>query len=151
MQETFLREDIGEGEVQTTEMLYCPIMGTRGPMPNFAAAWREQHQHNWVFNPWTGQKRSLCDIEQDPDGRLLLPPGEKPTAEWERHILQLIRAEGALGQFRLRGWEGRLNAQRLIVVLRKGNQSLTFRLTEAKDEERYYKLLRLEVLRLALQ
>ncbi|BCL91903.1 hypothetical protein ACNRBV_17575 [Ralstonia pseudosolanacearum] len=138
--------------MQTTEMLYCPLMGTRGPVPNAASAWREQHQHAvWVFNPWTGQKRSLCDIEQDPDGRLLLPPGEKPTAEWERHILQLIRAEGALGQFRLRGWAGRLDAQRLIVILHRGEQSLTFRLTEPKDEERYYQLLRLEVLRLALQ
>ncbi|WP_224078057.1 hypothetical protein [Cupriavidus laharis] len=138
--------------MQTTEMLYCPITGTRGPVPNTAAAWRERHRHTvWEFNPWTGQKRSLCDIEQDPDGRLLLPPGEVPTAEWERHVLQLIRAEGALGQFRLRGWEGRLDAQRLIVLLRKGEQSLAFRLTEPKDEERYYQLLRLEVLRFALQ
>lgn len=138
--------------MQTTEMLYCPVTGERGPVPITAAAWREQHRHTaWVFNPWTGQKRSLGDVEQDPDGRLLLPPGEKPTAEWESHILQLIRAEGALGQFRLRGWAGRLDAQQLIVVLQKGEQSLTFRLTEPKDEGRYYQLLRLEVLRHALQ
>jgi hypothetical protein len=147
----FLREDTG-GEVQTTEMIYCPMTGIRGPVLDNAAAWREQHRHAlWEFNPWTGQRRSPRDIEQDPDGKLLLPPGETPTGEWERHILMLIRADGALGQFMRVGWAGKLDAQQLIVKLSKEEQALTFRLTEPADEQRYYQLLHLEVWRVATQ
>lgn len=150
MQEAFLCEDKG-GEVQTTEMLYCPMMGIRGPVPDTAVAWREQYRHAWAFNPWTGHRRSRLDIEQDPDGRLLIPTGEKPTGEWERHILMELRASGALGQFKRFGWAGKLDAQQLIVKLSKDEQALTFRLTDPDDEERYYGLLNLEAWRVATQ
>lgn len=148
VQEAFLREDKGV-EVQTAKMLYCPMMGTREPLPDIAAAWREQHQHAWVFNPWTGHQRSPDAIECDPDGRLLLPPGETPTGEWETYILMAVRADGALGQFKRFGWTGKLDFQQLTVKLRKGEYDLTFSLTEPKDEERYYQLLNLEAWRYA--
>lgn len=137
--------------MQITEMLYCPMMGTRGPLPDTAAAWREQYRHAWVFNPWTGQQRSPIAIEQDPDGRLLIPPGETPTVEWERHFLMAWRAEGALGQFKRFGWTGRLDSQQLIVKLCKAEQALTFRLADQVDEERYYELLHAEAWRFATE
>lgn len=150
MQEAFLREEKG-GEVQTKEMLYCPMMGTREPVPDTATAWREEHGHAWVFNPWTGRRRTPIEIEQDPQGRVLIPPGETPTGECERHLFMEFRASGALGQFRRAGWCGRLDAQRLIVKLHKDEQVLSFKLTDPVDEERYYQLLHLEVWRLATQ
>lgn len=32
----------------------------------------------WEFNPWTGERRKSFDIERDPYGHTLVPPGEKP-------------------------------------------------------------------------
>jgi hypothetical protein len=149
-QETFLYEDNG-GKVQTTKMLYCPMMGVRGPVPDTAAVWREQYRHVWVFNPWTGQERSPIDIQQDPDGKLLIPPNETLTEECERHFLMVWRASGALGQFKRFGWTGRLDPQQLIVKLCKGEQALTFRLADEGDEERYYELLHAEAWRFATE
>lgn len=137
--------------MQTTRMLYCPMMGARGPVPDTAAAWREQHRHAWAFNPWTGRQRSQLAIEQDPDGWLLIPPDETPTEECERHLLMELRADGALGQFKRFGWTGKLDSQRLIVKLCKGEQAVTFRLTDPGDEERYYELLQVEAWRFATQ
>jgi len=135
--------------MQRTEMLYCPMMGVRGPLPNTAKAWREQHRHTlWVFNPWTGHQRTLDDVQEDPDGKLLLPPGEKLTAEWDRHMQNVLRAAGAFNLFRRAGWVTRLDAQRLVVDLRKEGKALTFRLTQPKDEKRYYQLLHREAIRI---
>lgn len=147
MQESFLREEIGV-KVQTTKMLFCPLSGEREPVPNLAAAWREQHPMRvWTFNPWTGKPRGLYDIEQDADGRLMLPPEEKLTEAWDRHFIKLCRADGALGQLRLAGWGGMLDAQWLVVTVFKETQVLTFRLMESDDEERFYALLHDETLR----
>lgn len=150
VQETFLLEDKG-GEVQTTEMLYCPMMGTREPLPGIAAAWRKQYRHAWVFNPWTGRQRSPLDIEQDPDGKLLVPPGETPTGEWEYNIRMALKASCALDQFKKFGWTGKLDSQQLIVKLCKGGQILTLWLTDLGDEQRYYELLHAEAWRVATQ
>ncbi|MFL9948942.1 hypothetical protein PQR68_23400 [Paraburkholderia agricolaris] len=134
--------------MQTTKMLFCPLSGKHGPVPDLAAAWREQHPMRvWTFNPWTGKPRGLCDIEQDADGRLILPPGEKLTEEWDLHFVRLCRADGALGQLRLAGWSGMLDAQRLVITVFKGKQTLVFTLTESDDAERFYALLHDETLR----
>ena len=128
--------------MQTTKMLFCPVSGERGPVPDSAVAWREQHQMQaWIFNPWTGEQRDPRGIEQDVDGRLILPPGEKLTPEWDRYFNKVWRADGALGQLRLAGWSGKLDAQRLVVTVFKGKQTLVFTLTESDDEERFYALL----------
>jgi hypothetical protein len=134
VQEAFLQGQ-KEEEMQRTEMLYCPMMGVRGPVPVTAKAWREQHRHTlWVFNPWTGHQRTLDDVQQDPDGKLLIPLGEKQTAEWERHWMKAFRAEAAFNLFRRAGWATRLDAQQLVVDLRKGGKALTFRLGGFKGE-----------------
>ena len=137
--------------MQTTKMLYCPMMGIPGPVPDTAVAWREQHRHAWIFNPWTGRQRSQLAIEQDPDGWLLIPPDDTPVEESERRFLMESRASGALGQFKRFGWTGKLDAPQFIVSLRKGQQTFAFRLTDAGDEERYYELLHVEAWRFATQ
>ncbi len=152
VQETFLREGNTEGEVQNTEMIFCPATGKRGVVPGVAAAWRDYHRHTvWSFNPWTGAMRTLPEVAEDPYGRLLLPPGEMPTAEFETHTLLYLRAAGAIGQFKRAGWTAKFDAVQLIVELRNAKHALTFRLTETRDEERFYQLLRLEAWRLATE
>ncbi|MBB5503242.1 hypothetical protein [Paraburkholderia sp. MM5384-R2] len=150
VQETFLLQGNTEGEVQITEMIFCPATGKRGVVPEVAAAWRDYHRHTvWSFNPWTGANRTLPDIQEDPYGRLLLPPGEKLTKEFEAHTLLYLRAAGAISQFKRAGWTAKFDAVPLIVELRNAEHTLTFRLTETRDEERFYQLLRLEAWRLA--
>lgn len=152
VQETFLLQGNRESKVQITEMIFCPSTGKRGVVPEVAAAWRDYHRHTvWSFNPWTGAKRTLPDIQEDPYGRLLLPPGEKLTKEFEAHTLLCLRAAGAIGQFKRAGWTAKFDAVPLIVELRKAEHALIFRLTEARDEERFYQLLRLEAWRLATE
>lgn len=149
MQEVFLRVDIG-GEVQTTKMLYCPTTGKPGPQPDTATAWRERYRSAWLFDPWTGEARAACRIEHDPDGWLLVPPGETPTGEWDRYLCDVFRADGAFGQFKRFGWSGKCDT-RLNVKLCKGEQVLTFRLTDPSDEERYYQLLHAEAWEFSLR
>ncbi|QTB79308.1 hypothetical protein J3L14_17855 [Burkholderia pseudomallei] len=127
--------------MQTTKMVFCPLSGERGPVPDIAAAWREQHRVAWMFNPWTGEPRGLRDIEQDVDGRWILPPGEQMDEEWDRHFIKLCRADGALGQLRLAGWSGMVDMQQLVVTIFKDEQALIFRLTDPAEEERFYTLL----------
>lgn len=127
--------------MQTTKMLFCPLCGERGPVPDNAAAWREQHQAAWMFDPWTGKPRGARDVEQDVDGRWILPPGEQMDEEWDRHFIKLCRADGALGQLRLAGWSGMVDMQQLVVTIFKDGLTLTFRLTEPDEEERFYNLL----------
>ncbi|WP_146126113.1 MULTISPECIES: hypothetical protein [Burkholderia cepacia complex] len=134
--------------MQTTKMLFCPLSGERGPVPDTAAAWRERYPMRvWAFDPWTGKPRGPGDIGQDADGRWILPPGEQLSAEWERHFIKICNADGALGQLRLSGWGGMLDVHRLVITIFKGAQTLTFRLTEAEEEERFFALLREEAWR----
>ena len=34
----------------------------------------------WKFNPWTGDRRAGADVETDPWGKLIIPPGEEIVA-----------------------------------------------------------------------
>lgn len=45
-----------------------------------SATYRQCFSHQWDFNPWTGEQRSGNDIESDPWGKLIVPPGEEVTA-----------------------------------------------------------------------
>lgn len=44
---------------------------------------------DWLFNPWTGGRRAGKDVESDPQGRLIVPPGEEvvtaPPADVVNH------------------------------------------------------------------
>ncbi|ARL97314.1 hypothetical protein [Burkholderia pseudomallei] len=116
-------------------------------MPDLAAAWREQHQLVWLFNPWTGHERERLEIARDADGRLLAPPGEEPAVEWDPRFVKARGADRALGQLELAGWTGELDALRLEVTVSRSALVRTFRLTEPMDEERFYTLLHDEALR----
>lgn len=56
-------------------MLYDPANGSPRPYPSHAAQWREYHGRDaWLFNPWTGTRRSAGDVGSDVSG-LLIDPG----------------------------------------------------------------------------
>ncbi len=133
--------------MQTTRMLFCPLSGEPGPVPDSAGAWREQHQVVWLFNPWTGELRERLEIERDADGRLLAPPGEKTAVEWDPHFVKARGADRALGLLEQAGWTGHLDAQGLVVTVSKGPLMLTFDVMAVADEERFYTLLHDETLR----
>jgi hypothetical protein len=66
---------------QYTPMLYSPMDGV--PLvgdPVFANNYRAVGGITWVYNPWTKVKRAPQDIESDPFGILILPPGEELIA-----------------------------------------------------------------------
>lgn len=129
------------GKVQITKMVFCPLSGERGPVPDSAAAWREQHQVVWLFNPWTGLQRERLEIERDADGWLLEVPGEAPAADWSPRFVKERGADKALGLLELAGWTVDLDSLRLEMVVSRGSLTLTFKLMEPADEERFYILL----------
>lgn len=56
-------------------MLYDPANGSPRPYPSHAAQWRAYHGRDaWLFNPWTGTRRSAGDVGSDVSG-LLIDPG----------------------------------------------------------------------------
>lgn len=62
---------------QTTQMKYDPAFGIPRPQPNTAKAWREWHgEAAWLFNPWTGERRSAYDVGSDVFGLLIIPSDE---------------------------------------------------------------------------
>jgi hypothetical protein len=68
---------------QDTLMKFDPATGQPRPYPSHAKQWRLWHGHvvtAWLFNPWTGDRRSASDVGTDPQGHLILPPGEKMEA-----------------------------------------------------------------------
>lgn len=62
---------------QLETMLYDPATGERWPFPSHADQWREWHGRKaWLFNPWTGKRRSPEDIGDDVMGQLIIPQNE---------------------------------------------------------------------------
>jgi hypothetical protein len=62
---------------QQTLMRFDPANGTEQPYPSHAQQWRNFHgKYAWLFNPWSGERRSAGDVGDDPFGLLILPPGE---------------------------------------------------------------------------
>ena len=58
-------------------MRYSPDTGEERPYPSNAKQWREYHGRvAWLYNPWTGEKRDLRDIESDVFGKLIVPDTE---------------------------------------------------------------------------
>ncbi|MDO3515176.1 hypothetical protein Q3P06_25150 [Ralstonia pseudosolanacearum] len=133
--------------MHNTKMLFCPVSGERGPVPDDADAWREQHRLAWLFNPWTGNQRERLDIERDRDGRLLDESDREPGAAWALNFVKDCGASRALTWLESAGWTGDLDSARLVVTLSKGPFALTFRLKERADEERLYILLHDEAFR----
>lgn len=74
---------IATGRQQPTVMRYDPATGVPNPMPKNAAKWREWHGYStaWLFNPWTGQRRTAEDVGSDTQGQLIVPSGEPLFAD----------------------------------------------------------------------
>lgn len=62
---------------QSTPMKINPLDGWSNPIPNNACMFRSLHEGAvWKWCPWTSNRRHESDIESDPTGILILPPGE---------------------------------------------------------------------------
>ena len=61
---------------QIAVMLYDPATGNSKPYPSSAKQWREWHGKTtvWLFDPWTGTRRSSADVSKDPTGILISQP-----------------------------------------------------------------------------
>lgn len=67
---------------QSTPLVYSPLTGNRYISDSYTAAGhrRDHRMVAWFFNPWTGNARDPRDIDNDPLGYLILPPGEELIA-----------------------------------------------------------------------
>lgn len=63
--------------MQSDTMRFDPATGEPQPYPSHAAQWRQWHGPNcaWLFDPWTGRRRSARDVGSDINGRLIVPAG----------------------------------------------------------------------------
>ena len=58
-------------------MKFDPAYGAEHPYPSLAEHWREYHGKTaWLYNPWTGEKRTPEDIGSDVTGLLIVSPIE---------------------------------------------------------------------------
>jgi len=77
-----MKEGEGMSSQQHTLMRFDPATGQGRPYPSHAAQWREYNGPTaWLFNPWTGDKRSPLDVGSDVFGHLILPPEEPIYAD----------------------------------------------------------------------
>jgi hypothetical protein len=65
--------------MQSSLMKYDPASGEARPYPSHAKQWRDWNGRGtaWLFNPWTGERRSAGDVGSDVVGHLIQPPGEQ--------------------------------------------------------------------------
>lgn len=64
--------------MQKRQLDFSPVDGSRIPRSYdwTAEGWRDTIAGAWRFNPWTGTRRNTFDVESDPIGLLIVPPGE---------------------------------------------------------------------------
>lgn len=64
--------------MQKRQLDFSPVDGSRiHPSYDWTAErWRATIEGAWRFNPWTGARRNTLDVESDPIGLLIVPPGE---------------------------------------------------------------------------
>ena len=81
--------------------------------PTGWAAHRDQYAVPVLFNPYTGQPRDVRDVQSDPQGILIVPPGKvemlaaKPTV---KQSLQVATSPAAQQTCNCR-WEGEVQVQ----------------------------------------
>jgi hypothetical protein len=79
---------------QHTLMSHDPATGESKPFPSHAAQWRAYHGRSaWLFNPWTGRRRSPEDVGNDVFGFLILPVGETIYAYVPNNVAFLLTDE----------------------------------------------------------
>jgi len=60
--------------VQTALMRFSPVDGTPQPYPSNADDFRTyQPRLAWLYDPWTGEKRTAADIFSDVQGQSIVP------------------------------------------------------------------------------
>ena len=85
---------------QQALMKFDPATGETKPYPSHAEQWREWHGYGtaWLFNPWTGGRRTAGDVGADVLGRLIQPPTEPlyAAAQNAQCGAQQIKPQGGL-------------------------------------------------------
>lgn len=72
---------------QDTPMKFDPATGWSNPYPSHATQWRHHNGTTaWLFNPWTGDRRTAQDVGSDTFGYLIRPPGEPLVAAQETGV-----------------------------------------------------------------
>lgn len=67
---------------QHTPMRFNPYNGLQFDYEMHVASYRNVSAARvWHYNPWTGAQRDPRDIESDPTGLLIIPPGEQIYAD----------------------------------------------------------------------
>ncbi len=67
---------------QYTLMKFDPATGQEKPYPSHAHQWREYNGTTaWLFNPWTGERRSAEAVGSDPTG-ILIRVDSEPLFSW---------------------------------------------------------------------
>lgn len=66
-------------------MPYDPETGDEKPYPSHPDQWRVANPRSaWLFNPWSGRRRTAQDVGTDPFGTLCRAPGEPLMASGQR-------------------------------------------------------------------
>jgi hypothetical protein len=101
--------------------------------------------YHWLYNPWTGTLRDLRDIETDPYGILIVPPGEEVAAADDEQQYQQT-ANDMLGFMNLMCVFEQRVMERLVAISNhkheQTNKTLVlFKQAEANHQEAAGKLL----------
>lgn len=85
---------------QETLMTHDPATGEPRPHPSHAGQWRAYHgaATAWLFNPWTGERRSAGDVGSDTLGMLILPPAEEMLSVKEHLAVGRAAIKAAIGK-----------------------------------------------------
>ncbi|MDP3139812.1 MAG: hypothetical protein Q8N17_26180 [Burkholderiaceae bacterium] len=84
---------------QQALMSFDPATGEPKPYPSHAKQWREWHGFGmaWLFNPWTGGRRSAGDVGTDVMGHLIQPPTEPLyAAQGDSNACMAQQAQGGM-------------------------------------------------------
>ncbi len=84
---------------QQALMKFDPATGEPKPYPSHAHQWREWHGFGaaWLFNPWTGGRRSAADVGTDVLGHMIQPPTEPLYAAQMGACGMQLMQQGGIG------------------------------------------------------
>lgn len=94
---------------QKSLMKFDPATGELKPYPSQADQWRAFHGKStaWLFNPWSGNRRSAEDVGSDTFGYLILPPDEPVYAAVSKQLETLSgRYQDLLERLGVNGHDG---------------------------------------------
>lgn len=71
-----------------------PLHGTRIAARYTPTEYRMKFPNDpWRYNPWTGNRRTEMDITSDPQGLLIVPPGEQPMYAALKSAQEILDAQ----------------------------------------------------------